>query len=101
MLRPFRAFLLAFLLLGFQQQQVVHAFEHLASRHRQSATLPHPGAACATCELLAAGADSVPATAFSAPVAGGGAAPPCLDFTSRAVAAPDAYSPRAPPALLK
>lgn len=99
MLRAFHAFLLAFLLLGFQQREVVHAFEHLGTRHGPSATLAHPGVACATCELLAAGADGVPATAFTAPVAGGDAAPASLDFVSRAVAAPAAYSSRAPPPL--
>jgi hypothetical protein len=98
--RIFLAFLLSFLLLSLQREVAVHALGHLGNRHEQGATTPQQGQPCAECELLASGADSIPASAV-APVAD------CestlvaqVAFTTRTVAAPACYSPRAPPVLL-
>jgi hypothetical protein len=98
--RAFLAFLLSFLLLSLQQEVAVHAFGHLGIGHKQGATTPHEYQPCATCELLASGADSIPASVV-APVADcESTAVAQVAFATRAVAAPAFYSPRAPPVLL-
>ena len=99
MRRTFHAFLLSFLLLGLQQAVVVHAFEHLGGAHEQGASAPQKYQSCATCELLASGADGIPAST-TVPGANDACAPVVpFAFTTRAVAAPACYSPRAPPVL--
>ncbi len=99
MLRRLPALLLAFLLLGLQQQVAVHVFEHLASRHDPGLEAPAGSASCATCEILASGADSVPATAL--PALATRVAPDFQPaaFTSRPVAFAASYRSRAPPPL--
>jgi hypothetical protein len=94
------AFLLAFLLLAFQQQVAVHALEHRPVQVETGFTAPaEPSAPCATCELLASGADSVAASAFVSPAFAGPHGFATVAFRSRAVAAPAAYASRAPPEL--
>jgi hypothetical protein len=97
--RALLAFLLSFLLLNLQQEVIAHAFGHLVDTHEQEAAAPHQGQPCATCELLASGADGVPASA-PAPDADGASLPAArIAFASRSVAAPAPYCARAPPAL--
>jgi hypothetical protein len=93
------AILLSFLLLGMRQQEAAHSFEHLGTQQKPGVTMPHDGGACATCELLAAGADGVPAAAGTLAIAREGTAVPVVAFSTRAVAAPAAYASRAPPGL--
>jgi hypothetical protein len=101
MRRSTLALLLAFLLIAFQQQVVMHALEHVGAG--QQAGVASPANApehCAECDLLAAGADSIDSgsrisQASAVPLDAAPAA-----FTSRAVGAPAVYSSRGPPALL-
>jgi hypothetical protein len=97
LLRTFVTLALAFLLLSLQHEAAVHALEHRADRHEQRVTTPQKGEPCAKCELLASGADGIPAT--GAPSGAGCASSPVAQvaFTSRAVTAPSCYSSRAPP----
>jgi len=98
--RTLLAFLLSFLLLGLQQEVAVHALGHLGGPHKQEATAPHQGQPCAKCELLASGADGVPVSASASHADGASLPVAPVAFTTRALAAPASYSPRAPPALL-
>lgn len=99
MRRAFLALLLSFLLLGMQQAVAVHSFEHLGTSREQGATVPHEGAPCDTCELLASGTNGIPTSIhWTAATATQPHAAP-VAFASRPVAAPAGYSPRAPPVL--
>jgi hypothetical protein len=97
--RPYLALVLSFLLLGMQQVASVHAFEHLASRHEQGAAAPHEVEPCATCELLASGADGIPSPVHATAAECDTARALPVAFTSRTVAAPSCYASRAPPSL--
>ncbi len=97
--RAFVAIILSLLLLGMRQLEAAHSLEHLGSGHEPRATMPHDGGACSTCELLAAGADGVPAAAGTLAIAQDGTQVAVVAFSTRAVAAPAAYSSRAPPRL--
>ncbi len=102
MIRKFTALALVFLLLGLQQELLVHPLTHMGSLQRGDASLQAPAAdtPCVECALLA-GATS---TAF-----GSAWAPPCVaaaddcsafDTPSRFATAPSYYQSRAPPLAL-
>jgi hypothetical protein len=95
--RALHVLLLSFLLLGMQQQQAVHALTHLGTNHGQGATTAHEAGACVTCELLASGANGVPASQPPAAAASDDPGSPAVAFVTRAVAPAAGYSPRAPP----
>ena len=64
MIRALAVACLSLLLLGMQQQLVVHEFDHLRvklERGHDAVALNPDGSACAQCVLLAAGSGVVPA----------------------------------------
>ena len=103
MVRKFLSFVLAFLLLGLQQELLLHPLTHLPDfkgRHHSSLKAPAVEAACVECSLLAGAAH---ATANSpSPAACNGATAECIGFepAARYVAAPSYYQSRAPPLSL-
>ncbi len=104
MRRPVLYVVLSFLLLAMQHEGLVHPFAHLGSQlerlDKTELALPHAGAACAECALLAAGSSAVlgdlPALQSSVPVV----ERVRFAFLSRVTDAPSYYSSRAPPVLL-
>ena len=96
MVRKFLSFALAFLLLGLQQELLLHPLTHLPdlkARHHSSLKLPALDIACLECSLLA-----------SATHAAAGSPPPAVcngaEPAARHVAAPSYYQSRAPPLSL-
>ena len=103
MVRKFLSFALAFLLLGLQQELLLHPLTHLGdlkARHHSSLKSPALEAACLECSLLAGAAHAAANTSSTA--ACGAAAPECIAFepSARHVAAPSYYRSRAPPVSL-
>jgi hypothetical protein len=103
MVRKFVSLVFAFLLLGLQQELLLHPLTHLPelkARHHSSLKLPAIEIACVECSLLAGATHAV-----------GGSQPPavfnsvaavCIAFepVARHVAAPSYYQSRAPPLYL-
>jgi len=103
MVRRFLSLVFAFLLLGLQQELLLHPLTHLPelkARHHSSLKLPTIDVACIECSLLAsathAAAGSPPSVVCNA------VAPECIAFepAARFVAAPSYYQSRAPPLSL-
>ncbi|MEO8565553.1 MAG: hypothetical protein ABI541_04145 [Betaproteobacteria bacterium] len=103
MVRKFLSFALAFLLLGLQQELLLHPLTHLPDfkgRHHSSLKAPAVEAACVECSLLAGAAHA--AANSPSPATCGAATPECIAFepAARYVAAPSYYQSRAPPLSL-
>jgi hypothetical protein len=101
--RKFFSFVLAFLLLGLQQELLLHPLTHLPdlkARHHSSLKLPAIEIACVECSLLAGAAYA--AAGSSSPAACAADAADCAAFepAARYVAAPSYYQSRAPPLSL-
>ena len=98
------AFVVAFLLLGMQQEAQLHALTHLRDQlqrsHEQGLQILSADTACAECALLAGGSGVVPADSTATPPPIARFAAPVAAVPSRAVAAPSYYSSRGPPATL-
>jgi hypothetical protein len=98
--RKFFSFVFAFLLLGLQQELLLHPLTHLPelkARHHSSLKLPATDIACVECSLLASATHA--AGGSPSPVVCNGAAAECIAFgpAARYVAAPSYYQSRAPP----
>jgi|SRR5689334_15175392 len=103
MVRRFLSLVFAFLLLGLQQELLLHPLTHLAelkARHHSSLKLPTIDVACVECSLLAGAAYA--AAGSPPPAACGAGAAECTAFepSARYVAAPSYYQSRAPPLAL-
>jgi hypothetical protein len=103
MVRKFFSFVLAFLLLGLQQELLLHPLTHLPelkARHHSSLKLPAVELACVECSLLAGAAYAAAGAMPQLPCAL--AADGCIESApvSRYVAAPSYYQSRAPPLSL-
>ena len=103
MVRRFLSLVFAFLLLGLQQELLLHPLTHLPdlkARHHSSLKLPTIDVACIECSLLAAAAHA--AAGSPPPAACDAAAAECIAFepAARYVAAPSYYQSRAPPLSL-
>ena len=103
MIRKSFSFVFAFMLLGLQQELLLHPLTHLPelkARHHSSLKLPAIDVACVECSLLAS---ATHATAGSpSPAVCNPAAAECIAFepAARYVAAPSYYQTRAPPLFL-
>ncbi|HEY7945076.1 MAG: hypothetical protein ACHP7M_10360 [Burkholderiales bacterium] len=103
MYRKFLSFVFSFLLLGLQQELLLHPLTHLGdlrARHHASLKLPGVDVACVECSLLAGAAHAAAGTIQTLPCVP--AADECIASApaSRPVAAPSYYQSRAPPLLL-
>jgi hypothetical protein len=103
MYRKFLSFALAFLLLGLQQELLLHPLTHLPelkARHHSSLKLPALDTACVECSLLAGATHAASGSPSAA--ACNGVAPECIGFepAARYVAAPSYYQGRGPPLSL-
>lgn len=103
MYRKFLSFALSFLLLGLQQELLLHPLTHLPdlkARHHSSLKLPAVEIACVECSLLAGAAHA--AASSMPPVTCAATAAECVAFEPavRYVAAPSYYQSRAPPLSL-
>ena len=103
MVRNFLSFALAFLLLGLQQELLLHPLTHLPdlkARHHSSLKLPALETACVECSLLASATHA--AAGSPPPAICNAVAPECIAFepAARYVAAPSYYQSRAPPLFL-
>ncbi len=103
MYRKFLSFAFSFLLLGLQQELLLHPLTHLPelkARHHSSLKLPAVEIACVECSLLAGAAQA--AAGSSSPTVCVAAASECIAFApaARYVAAPSYYQSRAPPLFL-
>lgn len=103
MVRKFLSFAFSFLLLGLQQELLLHPLTHLPelkARHHSSLKLPSVEIACVECSLLAGGTHA--AAGSPSPAACNAVAPECIAFepAARYVAAPSYYRSRAPPLSL-
>ena len=95
--------LLSFFLLFMQQESVRHAIEHIGAEFQRSkhSALERPtGDSCAECQLLAAGASSLPASPPAAFVDIPASVVILAPVARSAVAAPSYYQSRAPPRIL-
>ena len=100
MVRKFLSFAFSFLLLGLQQELLLHPLTHLpdfSERHHSSLKVPAAEVACVECSLLAGAAHA--AANSPSPTTCVAAAPECIAFelSARHVAAPSYYQSRAPP----
>ncbi len=100
MVRKFLWFALAFLLLGLQQELLLHPLTHLPDfkgRHHSSLKAPAVEVTCVECSLLAGAAHA--AASSPSPATCVATAPDCIAFepSARDVAAPSYYQSRAPP----
>ena len=104
MIRIFITAWLSLLLVGMQQQVVVHEVDHLRARVQRGhdAGLERPGSAeCIECALLSAGSNAVPLAdvapsrdaQLSAPIA-------AIFASGQPQAKPSFYQSRGPPAVL-
>ena len=101
--RALLTLLLSLLLFGMQLQRQAHALEHFGEtmRHGPEHSLLLPAAeACATCALLAAGANAMPCDAVDVAPDVVAAETPSFALASFERAAPSYYLSRAPPSLL-
>jgi hypothetical protein len=103
MYRKFLSFALCFLLLGLQQELLLHPLTHLGdlnAHHHSSLKLPAVEIACVECSLLAGAAHT--AASSSLATACVAATPECIAFApaARHIAAPSYYQSRAPPVSL-
>ena len=95
MARKFFSFVFAFLLLGLQQQLLLHPLTQLPeARQHSSLKLPAIDIACVECSLLASTTHA--AAGSPAPAACNAAAAECIAFEPTTVAAPSYYQSRAP-----
>jgi hypothetical protein len=97
MRRPFFALALALLLLGFQHLALTHAYAHRGTHHEDGARTTDRAEACLACELLASGADGIPASSVASCLSPAPMGVSSVAFATRAVAAPAFYASRAPP----
>src|ERR1041385_6250294 len=104
MARIFTVLWLSLLLIGLQQQLVVHQIEHLQAklRHGQGLAIEKANTgACLECELLASGANSAASFGESAGfIAPGAHAVAASLHAFRSVSFAAYYQSRAPPALV-
>ena len=103
MARKFISFVFAFLLLGLQQELLLHPLTHLPelkARHHSSLKLPAIEIACVECSLLAGATHA--AAGSTSPASCDAAPAECIAFepAQRYVAAPSYYRSRAPPLSL-
>ena len=103
MVRKFLSLAFAFLLLGLQQELLLHPLTHLSelkARHHSSLKLPAIEITCVECSLLAGATHA--AAGSPPPAVCGTVAPGCIAVESEAryVAAPSHYQSRAPPLFL-
>jgi hypothetical protein len=103
MVRKFLSLVFAFLLLGLQQELLLHPLTHLPelkARHHSSLKLPAIEIACVECSLLAGAAHATAGT-MPTPTCSV-AANECIESApvSRYVATPSYYQSRAPPLSL-
>jgi hypothetical protein len=103
MARKFISFVFAFLLLGLQQELLLHPLTHLPdlkARHHSSLKLPAIEIACVECSLLASATHA--AAGSPSPASCDAAPAECIAFepAQRYVAAPSYYRSRAPPLSL-
>jgi hypothetical protein len=103
MVRKFFSLVFAFLLLGLQQELLLHPLTHLPelkARHHSSLKLPAIDIACVECSLLASATHA--AAGSPSPAACNAVAAECITFepAARYVAAPSYYQSRAPPLSL-
>ena len=104
MIRIFITAWLALLLVGMQQQFVVHEVDHLRAKvQRGSDTAvekPSPGE-CVECELLASGSNAAPLADAATVVSVDVSTPVSSHFASSPALSPPAfYQSRGPPAVL-
>jgi len=95
---------LSLLLVGMQQQLVVHEVDHLRAKvqrgHDTNVETPSPGE-CLECELLASGSNAAPLADLTTTVAVDVSTPARSYFESSPALPPPAfYQSRAPPTLL-
>lgn len=103
MVRKFLSLVFAFLLLGLQQELLLHPLTHLSelkARHHSSLKLPAIESACVECSLLASATHA--AAGSPPPEVCNAGAPECIAYepAARYVAAPAHYQSRAPPLFL-
>lgn len=95
--------LLSFFLLFMQQESVRHALEHIGAelqRSKHSALERPTGDVCVECELLAAGASSIPASSATQLVDIPASVVIIAPVSRASVTAPSYYESRAPPRIL-
>jgi hypothetical protein len=95
--------LLSFFLLFMQQESVRHALEHIGAelqRSKHSALERPTGDVCVECELLAAGASSIPASSSTQLVDIAASVVIIAPVSRASVTAPSYYESRAPPRIL-
>jgi len=103
MVRKFLSFALAFLLLGLQQELLLHPLTHLPdlkARHHSSLKLPAIEIACVECSLLAGAAHAAAGSPSPANCVADAAECVAFETAARYVAAPSYYQSRAPPLFL-
>lgn len=95
--------LLSFFLLFMQQESVRHALEHIGAelqRSKHSALERPTGDVCVECELLAAGASSIPASSPTQLVDVPASVVIIAPVSRASVTASSYYESRAPPRIL-
>jgi len=101
--RRILAMLLAFLLLGMQQEAQWHALAHfgewLQAPHERALLLPHDDGPCAICALFAGGATAAPETSATPSIDVARTAALSFHVSSPTAHAPSFYLSRAPPLL--
>jgi hypothetical protein len=104
MARIFLTALFSLLLVGMQQQLLVHEVDHLRAKIQRgpdSALQSSTAGECTECALLASGSNAAPAVDSTAMPVIGASTRVALSFeSSLAVAPPAFYNSRAPPAIL-
>ena len=104
MARIFLTALFSLLLVGMQQQLLVHEVDHLRAKIQRgpdSALQSSAAGECTECALLASGSNAAPSVVGAAmPVIGASTRVALSTESSLAVAPPAFYNSRAPPAIL-